>query len=399
MTTLAARRTRASLSRSRAATPTRDVVRFCVLAFLALRAATLVAALLAHAFATLPAQGVPGWAAPPIHPGWDGIFAAFERFDALWFLRIADAGYRVGDGGAAFFPLFPLGARAVSFVLGGHPLAAATLVSNVAFVGALVAIFRLGEEVVGTNGARFGVLFLCAFPTAYFFVMPYSESVFLLCVATSILAARRERWALAAVLGALAALTRNVGIVLAPALLFEALQQDREGRRSPLALVAWIAPAIGTAAYAAWWQARAGAWALPLLRQQNWQRDVSWPWTTLADATRIAVRQWGAPGGGYWVFDLLVVVPVLALAVLVAIRLRPVYGVYVWLSLLAPLSFVFVGRPLMSMPRFAATLFPIGWVVAQLTERRPRARVAVLAASAATMLLLCVLTVNWFYVF
>ena len=249
MTTVASRSARDA---GRATTPTREVIRFCVLAYLALRVATLVAALVAHAFPTLLAQGVPGWPAPPVHPGWDGVFSAFERFDALWFLRIADSGYRVGDGSAAFFPLLPLVTRALSFVLGGHPLAAGTIVSNVAFVGALVAIFRLGEEVVGASGARFGVLFLCAFPTAYFFVMPYSESVFLLCAANSILAARRERWALAALLGALAALTRSVGIVLAPALLFEALQQRGEGRRSRLALAACIAPALGTAAYAAW---------------------------------------------------------------------------------------------------------------------------------------------------
>jgi hypothetical protein len=229
--------------------------------------------------------------------------------------------------------------------------------------------------------------------------MPYSESMFLLCVASSILAARRERWAVAALAGALAALTRSVGIVLVPALLFEALQQRRDGRRSALALVAWIAPAIGTAAYAAWWQARGGDWALPLIRQQNWQRELSMPWTTLANAWRIAVRQWGGPGGGYWVLDLVVVGPMLVLAVLVAIRLRPVYGAYVWLSLLAPLTFVFAGRPLMSMPRFVATLFPIGWIVAQLTEGRPRARIAVLAASGTAMLVLCGLTVNWFYVF
>lgn len=381
-----------------ARTPTRDVVRFCVLAYLALRVATLVAALMASSFPALMSQSVPGWPAAPVRPGWSGIFSAFERFDALWFLRIAASGYRIGDGSAAFFPLFPLATRVLSFVVGG-PLAAGTIVSNAAFVGALAAIYRLGEDALGTSGARFGVLFLCAFPTAYFFVMPYSESMFLLCVATSMLAARRERWAVAAIAGALAALARSIGIVMLPALLFEAVQQRREGRRSRLALLAWIAPAIGTAAYAAWWQARGGDWALPLIRQQNWQRDLSLPWTTLADAWRIAVRQWGGPGGGYWVLDLLVVVPVLALAVLVAVRLRPVYGVYVWLSLLAPMTFVFAGRPLMSMPRFVATLFPIGWIVAQLTERRPGVRLVVLGASGAAMLGLCALTVNWFYVF
>jgi hypothetical protein len=397
VTAVAARRGRAR-SAARSNTPTREVVRFCVLAYLALRVATLVAALAASAFPALMSQSVPGWAAPPVHPGWTGLFSAFERFDALWFLRIAASGYRIGDGSAAFFPLFPLATRALSIALGGE-LAAATIVSNAAFVGALVAIYRLGEDAIGTSGARFGVLFLCAFPTAYFFVMPYSESMFLRGVASSMLAARRERWAAAALAGALAALTRSIGIVMVPALLFEALQQRREGRRSRFALVAWIAPAIGTATYAAWWQARGGDWALPLIRQQNWQRDVSPPWTTLANAWRIAVRQWGGPGGGYWVLDLLVVVPVLVLAVLVAMRLRPVYGVYVWLSLLAPLTFAFAGRPLMSMPRFVATLFPIGWIVAQLTERRPSVRFLVLGSSAAAMLVLCVLTVNWFYVF
>lgn len=379
-------------------TPLPRVIRFCVVAFLGLRLATLAAALVAHGFPTLSSQGVPGWAAPPVHPGWTGLFSAFERFDALWFLRIASAGYRVHDGSAAFFPVFPLATRGVSFVLGGHPLAAATLVSNLAFVAALVAIFRLGEEAIGANGARFGVLLLCAAPTAYFFVMPYSESVYLSCVATSILAARRGRWGTAAVMGGLAAATRSIGVVLAPALLFEAFQQRREGR-TRLGPVAALGPIAGTLAYAAWWQMRADDATIPLTSQQGWQRGFSWPWITIADATRFAIRGWGSPGGGYWILDLAIVAVTIVLAVPVATRLRPVYGAYVSASLLAPLLFVFPDRPLMSMPRFAATLFPITWIVAGLTERRPRTRVAILTVSAATMLVLCVLTVNWFYVF
>ena len=58
---------------------------------------------------------------------------AWERFDALWFLRIATDGYRLHDGSAAFFPGFPLAIRFLSPVLGGHPLAAGFLISNLAF--------------------------------------------------------------------------------------------------------------------------------------------------------------------------------------------------------------------------------------------------------------------------
>ena len=117
----------------------RDGVRPCLVVFVAVRIALLVlAALAVGLFPARDAVNVPGWMAPPLAHGWHGIFSAFERQDALWFLRIAATGYRPGDGSAAFFPLFPLVVRAVSFLVGGRPLLAATLVSNASFFGSLV---------------------------------------------------------------------------------------------------------------------------------------------------------------------------------------------------------------------------------------------------------------------
>jgi hypothetical protein len=117
------------------------------------------------------------------------------------------------------------------------------------------------------------------------------------------------------------------------------------------------------------------------------------------NAARIAWQQWGSPGGGYWVFDLVVVVPILALAVVAAVRLRPSYAVYVWGSLLAPLMFVFSGRPLMSDPRFVLTLFPLAWVAALGTRGHPVVRWALLGASAIALVVVCAVTIDWFYVF
>ena len=70
--------------------------------------------------------GVPGWPAHPITHGWHNLFTAWERFDALWFLRIADAGYRTSDGSAAFFPGYSLVIRAASVALGGRPTGTAS---------------------------------------------------------------------------------------------------------------------------------------------------------------------------------------------------------------------------------------------------------------------------------
>src|SRR5581483_6042753 len=153
---------------------------------------------------------------PPLRPvsvpGWHSLFTAWERFDGLWFLRIAAEGYRSSDGSAAFFPLYPLLTRAVSFLIGHHPFAAALIVSNASFAGALCALYLLTASDRSEPVARTTVLFLAVFPTAFFFFAPYSESLFLLLAVTAFWGARTRRWAVAGAAGALAALTRNVGI-------------------------------------------------------------------------------------------------------------------------------------------------------------------------------------------
>jgi hypothetical protein len=93
------------------------------------------------------------------------------------------------------------------------------------------------------------------------------------------------------------------------------------------------------------------------------------------------------------------VVPVLAGAVYVALRFRPTYGLYVWASLLAPLSYIFAGRPLMSLPRFALPLFPVFWAFARWTEKSRARQDVVLLTSSALLSVLVLLFVNWYYVF
>jgi hypothetical protein len=379
-----------------------DAVRYCALVFVAIRTLTFVVGIVAVGLVpALEPVGVPGWPAHPgPDPGWHNLFTAWERFDALWFLRIAESGYRLEDGSAAFFPLFPLAVRLVSFVLGGHPLGAAVIVSNAAFLAALVVTYRLTELEFDVRRARTTVVLLAFFPTSYFFLMPYSESLFLLLAVSAWWFARRGHWFGAGVAGALAALTRSVGVVVAPALAIEALQRRAEGRGPAWpGLLAAAATAAGTIAYLAWWEMRAGDALAPLTRQQNWERVFSWPWATLWDGTRAAFRYLGDTNGGYWLIDWLIVVPFLAASAYALSRYRPSYGVYVLAGLLIPLSFVFEGRTLMSMPRFVLVVFPAFWAAAELAERYRVPRWALAAVGASGMGLLGLLTVNWYFVF
>ena len=384
----------------------RGQIGYCLRVWLGVRIGLSVLVLGAIALIPVnPPPTVPGWPNPANSPGWGNLATAWERWDALWFLRIADQGYQIDDGSAAFFPLYPATVRLVSEAMGGHRLPAALLVSNLAFLAALVVVYRLTEFEFGTSRARRTVLYLSLFPTAFFFFAPYSESLFLLLAAASIYAARRSSWLWAGVCGALASATRSIGLVLVAALAIEAIRYGFAGRdarervkRWTRGLAAAALVATGTGAYLAYWKITEGDWWVPLQKQGGWAREFSLPWETLAQASGQALKFIGVFPGGYHLLDWLIVLVVAAAAVWVALRAAASYGVYVWLSLVIPLSFVFGGRPLMSVTRFAITMFPLFWALDAFAERF-RAHDLVVAASAAGLGAFTLLFVNWYWIF
>jgi hypothetical protein len=379
----------------------RRAFRYCLGVFLGVRVGLAILGLVAVAvLPALEAVGPPGWPVPPIDRGWHHVVTAWERFDALWFLRVATVGYIDGDGSAAFFPLYPLLIRIISPLVGGHPLAAALLISHAAFLGALVVFYLLTESEYDEATARRAVLYLALFPSAFFFLAPYSESLFLLIAVSSLAAARRGRWALAGVAGALASATRSVGVLLPLPLAVEAIQRWRERRENPIGPLLWSAVAVlGTALYLLFWWRKSGDWLAPLHQQATWQREARLPWETIASGTREAFRWPGVYPGGYHLLDWIVVVPALVAAVWVTVRTRLIYSVYTWASLLAPLTLVFPGRPFMSLPRFLLTIFPLFWAPAILARDRRWVHETVIAVFAAGLGVMAVLFVDRYYVF
>lgn len=220
--------------------------------------------------------------------GWLGdlLAAPVARWDSVWYLVIAHYGYRPELGvytsaRDAFFPLYPLGLRALSD-LGLPPVLAGVLFSLAAFTAALYGVHRLSMlelgglgkggarhsvveaeasyatagiegEVLDTGGsvgssgagsltqpaaagvdpltvAKLAVLVMALTPMAYYFSAVYSESLYLALSVGLFWCARQGRWAWVGVMGALATATRSTGIVLiAPALMLY-LYGPREDR-------------------------------------------------------------------------------------------------------------------------------------------------------------------------
>ncbi|MCU1672635.1 MAG: integral rane protein-like protein [Frankiales bacterium] len=376
---------------------------YCLVVYLCVRVALFVLGLLAVALIPMQSPvGVSGWPAQPQTGGWHNAITAWERADSLWFLRIASDGYRTDDSSAAFFPLFPMLVRGVGLATGGRYLLGGFLVSNLALISGLVVMFKLTAEELGERMARRAVLYLCLFPTAFFLFSPFSEPLFLALAVGAIYAARHSRWLTAGMLGAGAAATRSVGVLLCAVLAVEAVHQFWTRRQLGLRLVGALAccavPALGTLAYLGYWQQYGSGWSEPFHAQGGWDRHLSAPWQTLARGFSTGTDNIGAYPGGYWTIDLLLVVLALVLGVWVAIRTRPVYGVYTGLSLLFPLLFMFDGRPLMSVPRFLLPVFPLFWAMARFAERW-KAHDLVVGLSAAGLSVVGACAVAWLPIF
>lgn len=376
----------------------RDGLRDSLLVFLAVRVGFSLLGLLAVGLIE-PRESPPvvaGWAIEPVTFDWSAVVTAAERQDAARFLAIATRDYDPADGSAAFFPLYPLMISAVDVLPGVGPLAAALVVSNVCFAGALVMLHGLTRlEGMSREAARLTVMLVAIFPTAFFFLAPYSEGPFLLATVSAFWYARRDRWALAGLAGALAAATRSVGVLLVLALAVEAVHRSREDGRTVLPrLGAAVAIGLGPLLYLAWWRVRFGDALAPWTAQQSWRRETGPPWQTLIDAVRAA---WHF--GGYWLVDVMVVGVVL-IAVVAGLRwLRASYSVYAISSLVLPLAYAWPTRPLLSMPRFVAIIFPAFWVMARAVERHRVPEPLIVATFAGGYALLGGLFVTWWDIF
>lgn len=152
------------------------------------------------------------------------------HWDGSWYLNIATTGY-VNPNSRGFFPLYPLLIHVLGFVTG--VTYAAVLISLGALFAALFLLYRLTELDFSAQVARTTVALVAFCPMAFFFSAMYTESLFLALSVGAIYAARRERWVIAGVAGALASATRNSGVLMLVPILLLYLYGPRGNAQAP----------------------------------------------------------------------------------------------------------------------------------------------------------------------
>jgi hypothetical protein len=309
------------------------------------------------------------------------LLGSWNRWDAANYVRIAQYGYQRVD--LAFFPLFPFLIAIISHVLGSWSyLPVGTLISNGAFLGMLCVIYYLAADIAGDEVARRSLLYLCIFPTAFFFFAAYNESLYLFFAAGTFLALYKQRWWLAGSLGLLAALTRSAGALLVIPYLYQLWLQREELVVQKRWWLFSIGPIIfiplGTLIYALYCWMTIGNPLEFITVQQHSGRHLNWPWVGIWQAISALVlfhpQAFGSANQAHLLLDLSATLGFLLIIVLGWRRLPKSYSI--WMSVLMVFFLIEPAseKPdiLLSNQRFVLELFPAFMTLAMLGKHYPR---------------------------
>ena len=344
------------------------------------------------------------------------LVAPAARYDSVFYLGIAKLGYPQNID-TVFFPLYPL---AIAFLsLSGLPgILAGILLSSCFAIGALFLLHRLVELDFGPIEARNTVWIVAWLPTAIFLSAVYSEALFLLLTVGSFYSGRIGRWWLAGLLGALAAATRNSGILMVAPLLALYLygpRRDRPPDRVPSGLrprfamrpdIAWIALVpLGLLCYLLYLHFATGHSFAPFTDQRHWHRSFmplagiplgifsvlksvigSIPGVDAVLAAHLSPLKIGRH-----LVELVFLIGAGALLWYGRRRLPMPYTLLAAVSLAMAVSVPSPAEPLKSLPRFTLVMFPLWIALAVWATEKNRVR-AVLIVSAP-------LVVTWTWLF
>ena len=322
----------------------------------------------------------------PVTGGLRGLLlGVWQRWDTLWYMLIARDGYSMQDTRIFAPPLYPWLMRWLGAVFGGGETAlllAGLIISNTACLALFVYLYLLADLEWDAVRAKRTVVYLAMFPSAFFLLAGYAESLFLLCTVAAFYYARRGQWLVAGIWGLFAPLARLPGVVIVVPLGWEflrqwwgfgdggirALEARTTGRRSPVAWwQGWPLALVGVGGLFyplyAYWVVGSGSLLAPFtVHTQRFMGRFAWPWESLWTAVRVL-----ASGQFRLIepFDLLSALLFLVLTVLSFWKLPTLYALYMAALMGGTLTKVSEIQPLLAVTRYVLVLFPAFFLLAK----------------------------------
>ncbi|MHB2017576.1 MAG: glycosyltransferase family 39 protein [Candidatus Xenobia bacterium] len=156
------------------------------------------------------------------------------RPEAGRYVAIAHYGYRSAVD-YHVLPAWPCVIKLFSLLAGDEPMAA-LVACNLCFALALWFLLKLGRELVGEEAAVVGTAVCAFFPSSLVESLGGPDALLLFTLVAAHCFARQDKWPLAGLMGCIAALTRDVGLLLLIPLLVEYVVQKKGQWRD----LAWL---------------------------------------------------------------------------------------------------------------------------------------------------------------
>lgn len=288
-----------------------------------------------------------------VKPSYLVFFSIWQRFDANWYLAIAQNGYGEIPGAAHFPPLFPLLIRLVSFFTGDF-LLAGLLISHLSSIFVIKLLYDLFHEWQSPHLAKRSLVYFMIFPASFFLFSVYSESLFILLVLLFYRAAQKKAWVLAGLCAMLASLTRLQGLALAPVLLYLVYLDKPFLKKASHWLGLGLIPIAGLI-YILVRSLSNSRSAVPLV-EAEWHARVVFPWQSYQYALESLLS------GSMSIVDLTNLFLTTLLIILLVFewkKIPPMYLIYVAFTVLITVSRIVEPHAFSGMIRFSLSLFPI----------------------------------------
>ena len=293
-------------------------------------------------------------------------FYSWAGWDGGHYLAIAKNGYITLED-YAFFPLFPLAIKLTSFLFFGNYILAGLAISHLSAVAFLYMFYNLVKKRAGKSVATSSILTFVLFPTSFFTVALYSESLFLIFAALSFYFLDKKNYLYASIFASLASLTRFVGIALVIAIIYDYFA-SRKFKIKNLNKTFWqvlISP-LGFIFYSFYLYLTSGDFLYFLKAQMFfWQREITNPFTTVSVYIEELVTLHPRPLFHY--FDFLITILFLLVLVLGRRKIPSSWWIFSALVILIPAS----TTSLVSMSRFALASLGSFVIIGKFLEEKP----------------------------
>jgi Gpi18-like mannosyltransferase len=276
-----------------------------------------------------------------------------------------------------YFPLYPLLIAGLARVTGLHLVTAGVVIAQLSHLAALLIFYKLARLLRDEHAfALRAVVALALFPTAFFFMAMYAESLALALGLLSVYCARRGRWVWSGLALGLASAARPVGWLLGIILVIEFVRRRQFHWRALAQMSAALALAAGgTVLYVLYLYLLTGKLNAIREAQDLWLMQWQYPWVTLGKGVWIAFMGNGVENDWFlyvsnWA-DLLFTLLAIGLTLIGARRLPLSFTVYMVVSILFILTRQGLEMvPLWGRARWVVPLFPMYFVIADLLKSR-----------------------------